>query len=214
MSRTVLLTGFEPFAGDTVNPSGLAVLAVAESWSRPETLIVGELPVTFSTASDRLMDLIDEHEPDIVIATGLAGGRSAVTPERVAINLRDARIPDNAGKRPVDEPVIAGGPDAYFSGLPVKAITHAVRAAGVPAELSQSAGTFVCNEVFYTLMHAAAEGAVARAGFIHVPWSTEATTDPRLQSLPLASLSRALTVAVRTALDVAADRPFPGGTLS
>lgn len=208
---TVLLTGFEPFGGDAGNPSGEAVHLVAARWSGPEVLVSAVLPVTFAGAGARLRELLAEHRPDVVIAAGLAGGRSRIGVERVAVNLIDARIPDNDGAQPVDESSVDGAPAARFATLPVKAIVRALDDAGIPAELSYSAGTFVCNHVYFTALDAASPG--ARAGFVHVPWSAEHAPDPDAASLPLREIARALEIAVRTALDVGADARVPGGTL-
>ncbi|KTR94805.1 peptidase C15 [Microbacterium testaceum] len=207
---TVLLTGFEPFAGDATNPSGDAVRAVEERWTGTERLIVEVLPVAFDAAAARVRQLLAEHRPDVVIATGLAGGRAQVTPERVAINLADARIPDNDGAQPVDRPVVEGGQAAYFATLPVKAIAAALSDAGIPAAVSHSAGTFVCNHVMYTALDAAAPG--VRAGFVHVPSARESAPEGAA-SLPLDDIVRALELTVRTALDVRDDPATPGGTL-
>lgn len=208
---TVLLTGFEPFGGDAANPSGEAVRLVASRWTGPEVLVTAVLPVTFAGAAARLRELMAEHRPDVVIASGLAGGRTAIGVERVAINLVDARIPDNDGAQPVDEPSIAGGAPAAFSSLPVKAIMRAVEASGIPAELSHSAGTFVCNHVFFTAMDASAPG--VRAGFVHVPWSTEHAPSADSPALPLHDIARALEIAVRTTLDTTEDLAAPGGSI-
>jgi pyroglutamyl-peptidase len=210
---TVLLTGFEPFGGDAANPSGAAVGLVAERWRGPEVLITAVLPVTFAGAAERLRALIAEHRPDVVIATGLAGGRAAIGVERVAVNLIDARIPDNAGAQPVDVPSVPGAASAHFATLPVKAIAQSISAAGIPAEVSYSAGTFVCNHVFFTALEAAASR--TRAGFVHVPWSAEHAPVQDAPSLPLADIARALEIAVRVSLDGEADAGagVPGGTL-
>ena len=209
---TVLLTGFEPFADDATNPSGDAVRLVAQAWSGPERLVTAILPVTFAGAAATLRSLIAEHAPALVIATGLAGGRAAVTPERVAINLVDARIPDNAGARPCDEPSLAGGPAARFTTLPAKAIVRDAAAAGIPAALSTTAGTFVCNHVFYHALDAAAGMPGMRAGFIHVPYARESAPSGA-PSLPLGEIARALEIAVRTCVDNAADIDAAGGSL-
>ena len=208
---TVLLTGFEPFGGDAANPSGAAVNLVAERWDGPAVLVTAVLPVTFSGAAERLRALLAEHRPDVVIAAGLAGGRAAIGVERVAVNLIDARIPDNAGDQPVDVPSVPGAAPAHFATLPVKEIARRVSAAGVPAEVSYSAGTFVCNHVFFTALEAAASG--TRAGFVHVPWSAEHASSSDAATLPLLDIARALEIAVRTSLDVTADTAAPGGTL-
>ncbi|WP_022879680.1 pyroglutamyl-peptidase I [Microbacterium sp. B19] len=209
---TIVLTGFEPFAGDATNPSGDAVRLLAERWAGPETLVSEVLPVEFAGASARLRALIREHSPDVVLAVGLAGGRTGLTPERVAINLADARIPDNTGDQPLDRPSVADAPAAYFATLPVKAMTAAIAAAGVPASLSHSAGTFVCNHVMFTALHATAGADDIRAGFLHVPYASEDAPDG-VSSLPLDDIVRGLAAALRTAIDVREDTPLPGGTL-
>lgn len=207
----MLLTGFEPFDGDPANPSGEAVHLVADRWSRPEELVTSTLPVTFAGAPARLRELIAEHRPDVVIASGLAGGRAAIGVERVAVNLIDARIPDNDGVQPVDEPSIEGAPAARFATLPVKAIAARIAEAGIPAEVSYSAGTFVCNHVFFTALEAAAS--VTRVGFVHVPWSAEQAPTADAPALALVDIARALELAVRTSIEVASDARVPAGTI-
>ncbi|WP_019182322.1 pyroglutamyl-peptidase I [Microbacterium yannicii] len=208
---TVLLTGFEPFGGDAVNPSGDALRVVAERWSGPEALVTAVLPVTFEGAARLLRELMAEHRPDVVIAAGLAGGRAAIGVERIAVNLIDARIPDNDGVQPVDAPSVAGAEAARFATPPVKAVTRAIADAGIAAELSHSAGTFVCNHVFFTALDAASSA--TRAGFIHVPWSAESAPDSSAATLPLADIARALEIAVRTSVAVAEDVSAPAGAL-
>jgi len=211
VTTTVLLTGFEPFAGDVTNPSGAAVHLVASRWAGPEILVTAVLPVTFAGAAERLRELMAEHRPAVVLATGLAGGRAAIGVERVAVNLRDARIPDNDGAQPIDVPSVPGAGPAHFATLPVKEIARRIAVAGVPAEVSYSAGTFVCNHVFFTALEAAASG--TRAGFVHVPWSAEHAPSSAAAALPLADIARALEIAVRTSIDVTADSSAAGGTL-
>lgn len=208
----MLLTGFEPFAGDPVNPSGDAVRVVADRWTGPERLVADVLPVTFEGAIARMAALLDEHRPDVVVATGLAGGRHAVTPERVAVNLADAWLPDNAGARPQDAPVVEGGPAAYFATLPVKAIRAAIGGADIPASVSHTAGTFVCNATMYAALHATA-GTSVRTGFVHVPWAAE-TAPEDMPSLPFDQIVDALTIAVRVSLDLEVDATAPGGAVS
>jgi pyroglutamyl-peptidase len=212
---TVLLTGFEPFDAALSNSSGDAVSLVAARWRSPETLVTAILPVVFAATLD---ELIATHAPDIVIATGLAVGRSSVTPERVAINLADARIPDNAGRQPLDLPIVPGGPAAYFSGLPIKAMVAGMRQANIPAELSQSAGTFVCNAVMYRLLHSVA-GTGIRAGFIHVPASPGLAAGTALPYLSVETIADALEIAVRVSIDfdaepIGADTRLRGGAVS
>ena len=168
----VLLTGFEPFADATVNPSWDAVELVGAAWRGEAEVVVARLPVEFGRAAAELLALVEVEAPDVVIAVGVAEGRTGVTPERLAINLDDARIPDNAGSQPVDAPVVPGADAALWSTLPVKEIVAAIRAADLPASLSLSAGSFVCNHVFYALQHAL-RGRDIKSGFIHVPASPE-----------------------------------------
>jgi pyroglutamyl-peptidase len=173
---SILLTGFEPFAGDVRNPSGMVAAALDGVETGGGRVSAEVLPCVFGGAPGVLLRAIARVRPDVVVCLGLAGGRTGLTVERVAINVDDARIPDNAGRQPVDRPVAAGGPVGYWSTLPIKAIVEDLREAGFPAAVSQTAGTFVCNHVFYALMHAAAAGVaptVRRAGFVHLPWLPE-----------------------------------------
>ncbi len=207
---TVLLTGFEPFGGDAVNPSGDAVRRVAATWDGPQRLVTEVLPVAFAGAAERIRSLITAHEPDVIVAVGLAGGRSAVGVERIAVNLADARIADNDGAQPVDEPSIEGAPAAAFATLPVKAIAAAVAAAGIPAEVSHTAGTFVCNHVFFTALSAARRS--TRTGFIHVPWAAEDAPADQ-PALPLDDIVTALRIAISTASDDGPGEAPVGGAL-
>ena len=164
----ILLSAFEPFGGESVNASQEALKLIR---AREGTELVKiTVPTVFGLAGTTLLDALRKEKPDAVICLGQAGGRAAVTPERCAINVRDARIPDNAGHQPKDEPVIAGGPAAFFSTLPIKAMAAAARKAGFAAEISNSAGTFVCNDLMYTLLYTLErEFPAVRGGFIHVP---------------------------------------------
>jgi pyroglutamyl-peptidase len=192
-----LLTGFEPFGGDAVNESWEAVRTLAARWAGDDDLVTACLPVTFAGATAALRRLVDAHTPDVVVCAGLAAGAAAVRLERVAVNVADARIPDNAGAQPVDEPVVAGGPVGYFSTLPLKAALAALRDAGIPAVVSNTAGTYVCNATFYVLGHVLAGRPGVRAGFVHVP---------RADAVPADVAVRALGLVVRTALDHARGR--------
>lgn len=179
----ILLTGFEPFGNSSLNPSGEIVKAI-----KAENIIGEILPVVFGQSSQMLKDLISLHKPDVVVCLGQAEGRHAITPERVAVNLDDARFADNAGDMPADQLIIDGGPDAYFSTLPVKEMVEAMKSAGVPAAVSMSAGTFVCNHLFYALQHHLA-GSTVRSGFIHVPLMDEQRFEfSGLPSMPLAQM--------------------------
>jgi pyroglutamyl-peptidase len=165
-----LVTGFEPFGGDTINPALEALFRLKPSLG-PMTIATRAIPTAFGQALDIMAAALDEIQPDIVLAVGQAGGRSALSLERVAINVDDAPIADNIGQQPIDRPVVPDGPAAYFASLPIKAAVGALRRAGLPAIVSNSAGTFVCNHLFYGLMHEAALRAGAfRAGFLHIPY--------------------------------------------
>lgn len=207
---TVLLTGFEPFGGDAVNPSGDAVRRVGASWRGPAELVVEVLPVTFAGAAARLRELITAHRPDVVIAVGLAGGSDRIRVERIAVNLADARIPDNAGAQPIDEESVPGAPLAREATLPVKTIAAAIRTVGIPAEVSHSAGTFVCNHVFFTALDAVPAGVAA--GFVHVPWA-DGQGPEGSAGLPLDHIVRALEIAIDTALTTEISTPLVGGAL-
>src|SRR5579864_3096757 len=184
----VLVTGFEPFDRDSINPS---LEAVRRLPPRLGDLIVATrvLPTAFGRALAALEDAVMTTAPDIVLCLGLAGGRAALSLERVAINIDDARIPDNDENQPIDVPVVVGGPAAYFATLPIKAAAAALREAGLPAAVSNSAGTFLCNHVFYGLMHEAALGGCGHrfhGGFLHVPYlPSQATRAPGAPSMAL-----------------------------
>jgi pyroglutamyl-peptidase len=211
MTRTILLTGFEPFNKETINPAWEAVRALA-GW-RGDGFVVEarQLPCLFGLANRVLNDALDDLKPALVIAVGQAGGRVDLSVERVAINVDDAPIPDNARRQLVDEPIVRDGPAAYFSTLPIKAIVQAMRAAGLPASVSQTAGTFVCNHAFYGLMHATA-GSAVRAGFIHIPYLPEqAAAHPGAASMALEDVVRGLKVAIEVTLAVDRDIAEAGG---
>jgi pyroglutamyl-peptidase len=198
----VLITGFEPFGGETLNPSALAVQALAGQSIAGRKVVGKVLPCVFGKSLALLRREIQRTQPELVICAGMAGGRSEISVERVALNIEDACIPDNVGQQPVDRPVIRGGPTAYWSNLPIKAIISALRAAHLPGTVSSSAGTFVCNHVFYGLMHTLARQPKVRGGFIHVPYLPEqarrvADGSP---SLPLTEIVRGLEIAIETSL--------------
>ena len=186
---------------------------LASHWDGPAELHVRRLPVTFAGAGPALEAALDEVAPDVVVCVGLAGGDPDIRLESVAINLDDARIPDNDGAQPVDEPAVAGAPAAYFGSLPVKAAVAALRERGIPARVSHTAGTFVCNHVFYLLMRALEPRPGMHGGFVHVPYAAEAVA-PGIPSLPLDVIADALDILVRTTLARGDDLRTPGGTLS
>jgi pyroglutamyl-peptidase len=174
MKKVILLAGFEPFDGETINPALEAARRLDGRLFGSYQVVARGIPVVRNLCLEMLTATIRELDPEIVVALGQSGGRAEITPERVAINVDDYRIADNAGAQPVDVPVVAGGPVAYWSTLPIKDMVQAMLDAGVPAKVSNSAGTFVCNHLFYGLMHRlAAEGNTRRGGFIHVPYLPE-----------------------------------------
>lgn len=209
---SVLVTGFDPFGGSDVNPSWQAIHALHGRELAGHRVVGGELPTVFGAALQRLEALMDEHRPRLVVCTGQAGGRPAISLERVAINVDDARIPDNTGAQPVDVPIVAGGPAAYFTTLPIKAMLQALTDAGIRAEVSQTAGTFVCNHTFYGLMHMLAHPrwAGVRGGLIHVPW----LPGQGQPSMRLDELVRGLEVAITCALQTSHDIRMEAGALS
>lgn len=188
--KHLLITGFAPFGGETVNPSWEAVSLLPDIVG-DTVLHKRELPVIFTAAAEDLWGEVQRLRPDAVLCVGQAGSRGAVTPEYVAINLRHARIADNAGQQPRDEAIVPGGPAAYFATVPVRRMVEAIEATGVPCACSYTAGTFVCNEVLYSLLHRLRDTEIS-AGFIHVPYLPEQGSP----SLTLEEMVRALTAAV------------------
>ena len=185
-TRPLLLTGFEPFGGDSVNPSWLVAQALQGELIAGARVQALCLPCVFGQALTVLQAAVQQHRPQVVLALGLAAVRGDISVERVAVNVDDARIADNAGAQPIDEPVFAGGPAAYFSTLPIKAIVGALQQAGLPATVSQTAGTFVCNHVFYGLMHQLRGYRTVRAGFMHLPLLTALDLDTQVKAVRLA----------------------------
>lgn len=198
--KTVLMTGFEPFGGESVNPALEAIRQLDGKTVNGYRLVARSMPVVRGEAIEKIQAMIEEVKPEWVIAVGQAGGRPDITVERVAINVDDFRIPDNGGNQPVDEPVVAGGPVAYWSTLPVKKIVKAIGAEGIPASVSNTAGTFVCNHIFYGLRHYLHEqGDTSRGGFVHIPYLPEqAVRNPGQPSMALEVIIRGLTILVET----------------
>jgi len=209
----ILLTGFAPFAGEAVNPSWQAVRALSGEVIEGHRVIAVELPTEFEASLRALRKALRAANPKVAIAVGLAGGREGISLERVAINVDDARIPDNAGAQPIDQPIVRRGPAAYFSGLPIKAALAALQDAGVDAHISQTAGTYVCNHVFYALMHAARRTKM-RAGFVHVPYLPEQALRHASPGMPLDQIIDGLRIIARTALATRADARIAGGAES
>lgn len=216
----ILVTGFEPFGGQSLNPSWEVARALHGLQLQGAQVVAVQLPCVFAQALPALQQALAQHTPDIVLALGQAEGRCDLSVERIAINVMDARIPDNAGAQPIDVPVIAGGPASYFSTLPIKSLVAGLRAAGFPASVSQTAGTFVCNQVFYALQHTLA-GQGVHSGFVHLPLLPEQAAHwpgPSLPSWPLslqlAAVKQALDLLVAHRLQGGADLPLGGGTLN
>jgi pyroglutamyl-peptidase len=195
-----LVTGFEPFGGEAVNPALEAVQRLPAQHGALD-IVTATLPAVFGRALDALEDAIVAADPDIVLCVGQAGGRAALSLERVAINVDDARIPDNAGQQPIDRAIVAGGPAAYFATLPIKAAAAALRDAGLPAVVSNTAGTFVCNHVFYGLMHLAASRRLRlRGGFLHVPFlPSQAARQHDAPSMALDDIARGIEIVLGVA---------------
>lgn len=210
----ILLTGFTPFGNETVNPSWEAVRTLDGQRIGDHVIAARLLPTAFDDARTELARLESELAPDILLGVGQAGGRSKLSIERVAINVQDARIPDNAGAQPIDEPVLSGGPAAYFSTLPIKAMLAAVQAEGVPVEISNTAGTYVCNHVAYLMLHHAAKRVGARAGFVHIPYlPAQAAALPQAPSMARDDVIRGLLAALRVAVSRTDDDRLGAGTL-
>jgi pyroglutamyl-peptidase len=212
----VLLSGFEPFGGEPINPSA-EVARHLHGWrSAGGAQVTGcVLPTEFGRAIDMLAQATARTQPTLVIALGQAASRGEISVERVAINIDDARIADNAGRQPIDEPVVTGGPAAYFSTLPIKAIVAALQGAGIAAGVSQSAGTFVCNHLYYGLAHLiATRWPDVRGGFIHLPLLPEQTLRfPGALGMPLETMIDAVRIAIDTSLSVQVDARIAAGAI-
>ena len=218
-SPVVLMTGFDAFGRQPINSSWLAVSALQGEQIDGHLIAAAQLPTTFANSIEKLSDLVDLYQPKLVICTGQAGGRTAVSMERIAININDARIADNLGQQPVGQAVVDGAPAAYFSTLPIKSMLLDLENAGFAAEISQTAGTFVCNHVFYGLMHIIAKRYAARdhetsaglrGGFIHLPWLPEQGSP----SMPLDAMVIALRICVSSALNHITDLSHAAGSLN
>lgn len=209
----ILITGFEPFGGETVNPSWSAAEAAAATLLTQDVPAAAiQLPCVFGQSISALEEAIRTHAPTLVLAVGQAGGRSEISIERVAINMDDARIPDNAGNQPVDKPVREGGPAAYFSTLPIKRALAELQQAGLPAAISQTAGTYVCNHAFYGLMDLLAnDGGTARGGFVHVPFSTGQAAAHGTAGMSIDDMARALVLIALASTGDRADLSIPAG---
>lgn len=210
-----LVTGFEPFGEDPINPSREALRLLPPRLGGLE-IATRVLPTAFDAALGALEDALATTAPDVVLCLGLAGGRAALSLERVAINIDDARIPDNAGRQPIDRPVVRDGPAAYFTNLAIKAAVAELRAAGLPAVVSNTAGTFVCNHVFYGLMHLSAIRRLAlRGGFLHLPYlPSQAARHDNAPSMALDDIVRGVAIVLEVAATRSEDIAAPEGAIS
>lgn len=207
--KKILVTGFEPFGGEKINPAWEAVKALPQSIGGAQVIKL-QVPVEFGAGAQKVINKLEEEHPDIVLCVGQAGGRSKMTPEFVGINWAHARIPDNAGKQPLMQRIIDGAPDAYFATLPVNTMVAAMNQANIPATVSYTAGTYVCNDVMYQVLHAlATRFPKTRGTFLHVPFATEQVAEKNVQtregshqvpSMPLEMMTRGLKVALEAAL--------------
>ncbi|CQI99727.1 pyroglutamyl-peptidase I [Yersinia frederiksenii] len=213
--KSVLITGFEPFGGERVNPSWEVVKQLNDLMLGGVRVVVRQLPCAFGEALTALNAAMDDVQPTLVLAIGQAGGRADITIERVAINIDDARIPDNLGHQPVDQPIVEGGPAAYFTRLPIKAMVQGIRDAGIPASVSQTAGTYVCNHVMYGLLHRLNQmNSDVKGGFIHIPYLPEqAVAHPGAPSMSTQSVLIALELAISVALQIEHDLHISGGAI-
>lgn len=210
----VLVTGFDPFGGEPINPAWEAVKAMKDTIAGTE-IVKMQIPTVVGKSIEKIHQKMKELQPDLVISVGQAGGRFGVTPERVAINVTDARIPDNEGNQPIDEPIFPDGPAAYFSNLPVKAMVQAIKDAGYPSVLSNSAGTYICNHVMYGILYyIEKEFPNVRGGFIHVPYApSQVVNKPSTPSMALADITASLEAAVAAAISSKEDIRAVGGEI-
>lgn len=212
ITMKVLVTGFEPFNHEKINSSWEAVKLLPDTIAGAEVVKL-EIPVVAYKSIEAVHDKMVELQPDIIISTGLADGRVNVTPERVAINITDARMPDNEGNQPVDVPIFEDGETAYFSNLPVKAMVKAMKDAGYPAVLSNTAGTYICNHTMYGILYYIhKEFPNARGGFIHVPLAPSMAVDkPSMASMAISDIAGALEAGIRAAVENVEDRKLAYG---
>lgn len=208
--KKVLITGFEPFGGASVNPALEAVKRLDQVQLDGGEIVICQVPVTRYEAIRAVMSAIELHQPNIVITVGQAAGRAAITPERVAINVDDFRIPDNGGHQPVDQPIEEDGPDAYFTTLPIKAMTKTLQENGIPCQVSNTAGTFVCNHLFYGIQHFLRDTDIAH-GFIHIPLLPEQAALTDQPSMSLEMIVEGLRLAAQASIDHKTDLKIGAG---
>lgn len=210
----ILVTGFDPFGGETINPAIESVKKLPDRIGNAE-IIKLEIPTVIGKSVAKIKAAIELHHPDVVLSIGQAGGRPDITVERVGINIDDCRISDNEGNQPVDMKVVAEGPDAYFATLPIKAMVENIRAHGIPASVSNSAGTFICNHVLYGVAHlVASQYPSMKSGFIHIPFlPQQVIAKPGMPSMTLDSIVQGLVCAIETITENKTDIKTTGGTI-
>ena len=208
----VLITGFDPFGGEKINPAWEAVRALPDNIDGIEVVKL-QIPTVFKKSAKKLFENIDSVKPDVVICVGQAGGRYEFSVERVAINVDDGRIPDNDGYQPVDSPVFEDGENAYFSTLPIKAIVEEVKKAGIPAAVSNTAGTYVCNHIMYSLLYYLNKNNLnIKGGFIHVPFIPEQVVEKKnTPYMELTRITKALEISIKAIRDYEKDLVISGG---
>lgn len=210
----ILISGFDPFGGETINPSIEAVKRLPDNINDIEVIKL-EIPTVIGKSIDALTQAVHKYKPDVVLCVGQAGGRSDITVERIAINMNDCRIKDNEGNQPIDEKIVCEGPDAYFLTLPIKSIVSNLQIHGIPASISNTAGTFICNHVAYGMAHLAkTEYTNMRTGFIHIPFLPDQTINKsNMPSMSLENIIEALEVAIQTTFQVKEDIKISGGKI-
>ncbi|MGY0615511.1 pyroglutamyl-peptidase I [Vibrio sp. FJH11] len=210
--KKILITGFEPFGGDTINPALEAVKRLEEVAIDGGIIVTCHVPVTRYDSINAVIEAIETHQPDCVITVGQAAGRAAITTERIAINVDDFRIPDNGGHQPIDEPIVAEGPDAYFTTLPIKRVVQALQDQGIPCQVSNSAGTFVCNHLFYGVQHYLKDKPV-RHGFVHIPLLPEQNPMGDQPTMALDTIVEGLRLVAQVAINHDSDIVVTGGQI-
>ncbi|WP_291259970.1 pyroglutamyl-peptidase I [Fusobacterium sp.] len=208
----VLITGFDPFGGEKINPAWEAVKGLKDEIEGAE-IVKLQIPTVFKKSAEKLFENIDAINPDVVICVGQAGGRFELSIERVAINLDDGRIPDNNGYQPVDVKIFEDGENAYFSTLPIKAMVEDVKKVGIPSAISNTAGTYVCNHIMYSLLYYINKKNLAiRGGFIHVPYITEQVLDKKnTPYMDLNTITRGLEACIKAVINNETDLKISGG---
>lgn len=210
----ILVTGFDPFGGETINPAYEAVKKLPATIENSQIFKL-EIPTVFKKSVEKIIELDKQENFDVIISVGQAGGRFEITPERVAINIDDARIKDNEGNQPIDQKIELTGENAYFTTLPVKAMVQSMKEGLIPASVSNTAGTFVCNHVMYGVLHyLKSEQKQTRAGFIHVPYATDQIINKSgMPSLSIEQITKGLELAIKAVIKNEKDLQIIGGKL-